>query len=140
MAAKLSEWHLLRKGQVIPVPIPELGDFTVEMFVEDLEPAPLVMLRGEVPLELTEPLEEVVEWSVPPPAAPPRPPTPIPDDDTMWGNPIVSTMQGITATAATAANPVVQTGVRPTSFVPFSGSGRTLGGATAPPAKRPRNW
>jgi hypothetical protein len=61
-------------------PCAELGGFLVDIFVKSIEPAPIVLLRGEVPLELDEPLETVAEW-IRPPTPPPiqRPPSPTPE-------------------------------------------------------------
>jgi hypothetical protein len=111
VSKKLSNWHLLRKNQTLTVECEELGGFPVDVFIKDVEPAETVLLRGEVPLELAEPLEEVVEWTATAaaPAPVPRPPTPTPappeDFETMF-----------------TPQPQPKTG-----FQAFSGTGHRLG-------------
>jgi hypothetical protein len=63
----LSNWNLLKKNTILTVPCQELGGFEVDVFVKDIEPADLVLLRGDVPMELDEPLETVAEWVKPEP-------------------------------------------------------------------------
>ena len=58
----LSNWQVLSVGTTLCVPCKELGGFLVDVFVKAIEPAETVLLRGEVPLELDEPLETVAEW------------------------------------------------------------------------------
>lgn len=71
----LSKWQVLSEGTTLTVPCPELGGFLVDIFVQKTEPGPTVLLRGEVPMELAEPLETVVEWQPPPKKEPePQPP------------------------------------------------------------------
>ena len=108
VSKKLSNWHLLRKNQTLTVECEELGGFPVDVFIKDVEPAETVLLRGEVPLELAESLEEVVEWSAPAPSAPrPSTPAPAPPEDfaSMFSPPQPSK----------------------TGFQPFSGTGHRLG-------------
>jgi len=61
----LSNWHVLSEGTTLTVPCEELGGFLVDIYVQKAEPASTVLLRGEVPMELAEPLETVVEWQKP---------------------------------------------------------------------------
>lgn len=68
----LSHWQVLQEGTILSVPIEELGGFTIDCIVTKTEPGPLVLLRGEVPLEL----EEMVQPSLP--SLHSRPPTPPP--------------------------------------------------------------
>ena len=80
----LSHWHILSEHTILSVPCPELDGFPIEIYVKEVEPAPIVLLRGEVPLELSSsglaspPL-------VPAPTSSPiefhRQDTPIPEDD-----------------------------------------------------------
>ena len=74
----LSNFQTLQQGSTIVVPISSLGGFAVDIFVEKCEPQEEVLLRGDVPLELVESLENVMEWfpTVAEPAI--RPGTPIP--------------------------------------------------------------
>lgn len=98
----LSNWQTLSEGTILTVPCAELGGFLVDIFVKSIEPAPIVLLRGEVPLELDEPLETVAEW-VPPPQPIQRPLSPTPESrpDTPIPEP-------------------------PKGFIPFSGKGYRL--------------
>jgi hypothetical protein len=50
----LSHWNILKKHTVLSVPCDELAGYPLEVFVKDVEPAEIVLLRGDVPLELTE--------------------------------------------------------------------------------------
>lgn len=59
----LSHWNILSKGAILSIPCPELGGFPVDVFVVDVEPEPLVLLRGEVNLE--------IESREPPASSPP---------------------------------------------------------------------
>lgn len=121
----LSSWHVLSSGTVLHVPIEELGGFIVDIVVQEVEPVHYngyVLLRGEVPLELAEPL-----------IRPERPPTPHPkpvdlskeDEESKepqdWtnilpqhGNPVVST------------KPVAKQETKQKGYVPFGGVGRRL--------------
>jgi hypothetical protein len=57
------------------IPIQSLGNYPVDIFVEELEPADIVLCHGdEVAIEFEEPVDQIT----PPPPA--RPPTPIPAD------------------------------------------------------------
>lgn len=65
----LATWNVLQKHTTLSVPCEELGGYIVDIFVKNIEPADTVLLRGEVPLELAEPLIDVPEFTVPPAAA-----------------------------------------------------------------------
>jgi hypothetical protein len=65
VSAHLSQWQVLTKWTTLTVPCEELGGYPVDIFVEDIEPAAIVMLRGEVPMELMAPVETVHEWKTP---------------------------------------------------------------------------
>jgi hypothetical protein len=54
----LSNWNVLTAGSILTIPIEELGGFQVDVLVKRIEPAGTVLLRGEVPLVLEEPVEE----------------------------------------------------------------------------------
>jgi len=100
----LSNWQVLSVGTTLSVPCPELGGFLVDIFVKAIEPASTVLLRGEVNLELDEPIETVAEWIK---KTAPRPPSPHP--------------QAISSFQDFFAEETVKTG-----FVPFSGKGYSL--------------
>jgi len=55
-------WNILEKNTVVSVPCEELGGYLVDVFIKDVEPADTVLLRGDCPMELAEPLENIVEW------------------------------------------------------------------------------
>ncbi len=78
----LSHWHILSEHTILSVPCPELDGFPIEIYVKEVEPAPIVLLRGEVPLELSS--SQKVE-SPPTPTSSPiefhRQDTPIPEED-----------------------------------------------------------
>jgi len=99
----LSNWQTLSVGTTLTVPCPELGGFLVDIFVKAIEPAETVLLRGEVNLELDEPLEKVAEWTNP------RPPSPHPQ--------AISSIQGLFPE---------ELSTKKTGFVPFSGKGHSL--------------
>jgi hypothetical protein len=104
VSAHLSNWQVLSVGTILSVPCKELGGFLVDVFVKNIEPASTVLLRGEVNLELDEPIETVAEWVK---KTSPRPPSPHPHT--------VSSLQGFFAEETVKAG-----------FVPFSGKGYSL--------------
>lgn len=106
----LSHWNVLQKHTTLSVPCPELGGYCVDVFVQETEPADCVLLRGEVPLNLTEPLLTVPEWVAPAPAPAPRPPTPIPNEPEAF-LPMFTPQEQLPKNG----------------FIPFSGTGRRLG-------------
>lgn len=53
----LSHWHVLKAGTILTVPATEIEEYTMDIYVKATEPAEIVLLRGEVPLDLV-PLEE----------------------------------------------------------------------------------
>ena len=55
-------WNILEKNTVVSVPCEELGGYLVDVFIKDVEPADTVLLRGNCPMELAEPLEQILEW------------------------------------------------------------------------------
>jgi hypothetical protein len=50
----LSNRHTITQGMIIPVPIAEIDGYVAHILVKATEPAETVLLRGEVPLELSE--------------------------------------------------------------------------------------
>jgi hypothetical protein len=63
----LAQWHVLEMNTILSVPLPELGGYVADVIVKATEPAPVVLLRGEVPMELEEPLIHVPEFQKPQP-------------------------------------------------------------------------
>ena len=120
----LSHWNVLQKHTTLSVPCPELGGYCVDVFVQETEPTDCVLLRGEVPLNLAEPLLTVPEWvtpAPPPPPVAPRPPTPVPDEPEAflpipWGG-----------AHQPPVPPPQPRGRGKPSFIPFSGTGHRLG-------------
>ena len=103
----LSQWQTLTEGTTFTVLCAELGGFPVDIFVQKTEPESTVLLRGEVPFELAEPLETIVEWEPPTNTTTntiKRPLTPIPEQI-----PFLTTFE--------------PTG---SGFIPFSGKGYSL--------------
>ena len=128
VGAMLSHWQVLTKHTMLSVPCEELGGLVVELFVKEVEPADTVLLRGEVPLELDEPLiKPPLPTSLPQSIEPPqqRPPTPIPFEPEAFNEfiPRVPTVP------AAAVDPPFNLRVGPQAkgFIPFSGSGNRLG-------------
>ena len=68
----LSHWHVLKAGTILTVAATEIEGYTMDIYVKATEPEEIVLLRGEVPLDLV-PLEEPNQ-----PQTQQRPPTPIP--------------------------------------------------------------
>jgi len=102
-------WQVLSKWTTFTIQCEELGGYPVDIFVKSIEPADIVLLRGEVPLELEEPLETPVEWSkstLPLNPSPVEIPQEVPFDD---------------------AAPFLEEMPQQKGFIPFSGSGRRLG-------------
>ena len=121
----LSNWQVLTKHTMLSVPCEELGGLVLELFVKEVEPADTVLLRGEVPLELDEPL---IKPPPPPQLFQPseRPPTPIPLEPEMFNEfvPMVSTA----ASTETTDPPYnLRMGSQAKGFIPFSGKGARLG-------------
>ena len=124
-----SRMGVLQEGKLYLIPIEELGDYQVSVFVEHLEPAQEVYLDGdEIPLEFERPVDFV--------EPPPRPPTPIPqppprlempgDEHLMVPRNFLGDSHGVSSVPI--AQPRRATPQQmPRSFVPFSGAGHTLG-------------
>lgn len=76
----LGKLGVLQKNTQYQIPIQALGNFPVDIFVSELEPADIVFCQGdEVAIEFEEPLDQIPEAERPP-TPPQRPPTPIPVD------------------------------------------------------------
>jgi hypothetical protein len=117
----LSNWHVIQKGTIFEVPLTTLGGYPVEVFVENVEPQDCVLLRGEVPLELSESVETVPEFQ-PQVQAPPRPPTPIPREEPIFQpTPSLEDFMGpmVPFTPPPPSN-------KKQKFIPFQGQGRRL--------------
>lgn len=87
----LSRLGILKKHTTIQIPVQALGNYPVELFVSDLEPADCVLCDGE---EVAVEFEEPVDHYEPPlaaamPTQPTRPPTPIPADIPRLPEPMV---------------------------------------------------
>jgi hypothetical protein len=71
LEAALTHLGILRRHTTIQIPVQRLGDFPIELFVSELEPADCVLCDGdEVAVEFEEPVDHY--------EPPVRPPTPIP--------------------------------------------------------------
>lgn len=75
----LTTLGVLKRHTQIQIPIAALGNYMVDLFVSDLEPAEVVLCHGdEVILEFEEPLDQI------------RPPTPIPQEPPRLLEPMLS--------------------------------------------------
>lgn len=114
----LSNWNILKVGTVLTVPCEEMGGYYVEVIVKSCEPADIVLLRGEVPLDIAEPLIKGPSWfehtnhTV---HYHPRPPTPIPEE------PIQFSDEDFAQLVPTSVSQLA-----PVRFTPFSGKGSSL--------------
>lgn len=71
----LTHLGLLEKHVQYQVPIQALGNFPIDIFISELEPAHMVLCHGDdIVIEFEEPVDQIT----PPPPSPERPPTPIP--------------------------------------------------------------
>ena len=59
----MMDYPLLQKHTQFTIYIEKLGDYPVDIWVEDCEPAELVQLGGEVVVDFSESLEEVAEYT-----------------------------------------------------------------------------
>lgn len=94
----LSHWNVLKSGTILTVNSTEIEGYKMDIYVKSTEPEDIVLLRGEVPLEIAS-LEEV------------RPPTPFPK-----GPPMFEDFDSMIALPS-----------QPQTFTAFQGSGRRLG-------------
>lgn len=123
----LSNWNILTVGTVLSVPCEEMGGYLVDVIVKSCEPENIVLLRGEVPLEIAEPLIKGPSWysaggssgittSNHSPGQ--RPPTPIPENTMPFTSEDFSTILPMSFT---------QQSVAAKGFIPFAGKGHSLG-------------
>ena len=62
MESAMNEFPLLQKHTQFSVAIESLGGYMIDIWVEDIEPAEVVQLGGEVEVEFVESVEEIVEF------------------------------------------------------------------------------
>ena len=112
-SAYLSHWNVLREGMTLTIPSLEIEGYTMMIHVAKTEPADLVLLRGEVPMELVE-LEEPLQ----------RPPTPVPQlpSPLLASQPTANDFDSILPMSSQQQHPQTAKG-----FLPFGGPGRRLG-------------
>lgn len=108
LEAALTHLGILRRHTTIQIPVKHLGNFPIELFVSELEPADCVLCDGE---EVAVEFEEPVDHYEPPR----RPPTPMPAEPAMLSDTMIPTP------------PPAQTH----GFVPFQGQGNLVGNSTA---------
>ena len=106
----LSNWNILKVGTVLMVPCEEMGGYYIQVIVKSCEPADIVLLRGEVPLEIAEPLIKGPSWF-----SAQRPPTPIPEEPVKFSDEDFAQLV-----------PTTVSQLNPTRFTPFSGKGASL--------------
>lgn len=71
VSAVLGQWNVIHPHTTFTIPCQELGGYEVDVFVKELEPAgTCCLLRGEVPLDLAEPLQTIEEFLLPGALAP----------------------------------------------------------------------
>ena len=106
----LANMNILHIHTTLKVPCEELGDYVIEVFIKACEPADIVLLRGECPLEIATSVDDATASSATALAST-DPPVPV------W-------------TPSTEVEEVPETIIRPlkNGFIPFSGSGNRLGG------------
>ena len=100
VSEQLSKWHTLKQGTILSIECENVGGLILDILVKTTEPAELVLLRGEVPLE--------IETREPPPQ-PLHPPQ------------LQSPQSSVEDDFSVVLPPVT------TGFVPFSGKGYRLG-------------
>jgi hypothetical protein len=104
----LSSLGVLKEHSTLHIPVSALGGYPVEVFVSKTEPANIVLCDGEeVAVEFEEPVDQM---------APPRPPTPVPEEPPRLPEPESMVPQGLFQTHGEAS-----------AFRPFQGQGNTLG-------------
>lgn len=133
---EMMDFPLLQKHTQFTIHLSKLGDYPVDIWVEDIEPAEVARLGGEVVVDFTEPLEEFAEAAIPAPVAPePSPPkAPEPVEE------VVSAFQGMSfpgmESVAAAPPPPREAPVLPTAAQTAAMRAARLarlgGGATQP--------
>ena len=129
LEAALSSIGVIREHMTLQIPVKQLGDYHVEVFVSKTEPTNIVLCEGEeVVVEFEEPVDHYE-----PPVQPPRvatPPPPEPDFLMPEGaHPVIST-GGISASSSSSGQ----------GFVPFQGSGNRLGSSGSSGTVAPNPW
>jgi hypothetical protein len=126
-----SRLGVLQEGKMYLIPLDELGDFPVAVFISKLEPAEEVYLDGDdVPLDFEQAVDHVeppprVPTPVPPAPAMLAPMAPAEEEDLM----VPRNMFGGGGGSGSAVRPQARPrGGVPPGFVPFSGPGRRLDG------------
>ncbi len=113
----LSHWNVLKAGTTLVVPSLEIEGYSYMIHVAKTEPASIVLLRGEVPMELV----ELPQMQQPHPSSQ-RPPTPIPHVP----SPLLAPTIHVPHDDFDSLLPLPQ--VQQTNrFTPFGGQGRRLG-------------
>ncbi len=88
----LSDWHVLQEGLMLQIHLQSI-DYQALMYIEALEPGPLVLLRGEVPLEVVPMQEEPAPNPITPPPILAQTPTPVQQIPDCFFGPMVPTTQ-----------------------------------------------
>lgn len=102
----LSKWHTLKQGTILSIECEEVGGLMLDIIVKEVEPAEIVLLRGEVPLEIDTG----------------RPPTPVPAPIPVLSPAPVTNVKEEEDFSVALPQPVAN------GFAPFSGKGYRLGG------------
>jgi hypothetical protein len=115
----LSHWNVLKSGTILTVNATEVEGYKLDIYVKATEPEDIVLLRGEVPLEIesNDEIREPLPHS--PTHHPPthRPPTPIPQENEILED-FIDMIGGVQLPQQQPAEK---------KFIPFQGSGRRLG-------------
>ena len=84
----LKNFNVLQMGTTIPIPLRPFDNHITYVFVEKIEPEPVVLLRNEVELDLLDSIIQDEEQQQPQPQQPiQRPPTPIPREPEIFSLP-----------------------------------------------------
>lgn len=114
VSEQLSKWHTLKQGTILSIECENVGGLVLDILVKTTEPAELVLLRGEVPLEI-----ERTE----PPQQPQQPQQHIPQHIPQPASDAVDTVD----TEDDFNSVIPMPSVGKSGFVPFSGKGYRLG-------------
>ena len=106
VSEQLSKWHTLKQGSILSIECENVGGLILDILVKAIEPADLVLLRGEVPLEI-ERTERVM---------PPQP--------QLHQSPVVSPVAVAMENDFNSVLPMQS--VPSSGFIPFSGKGYRL--------------
>ena len=84
----LKNFNVLQMGTTIPIPLRPFDNHITYVFVEKIEPEPVVLLRNEVELDLLDSIIQDEEQAQPQPQQHiQRPPTPIPREPEIFSLP-----------------------------------------------------